>query len=178
MPSQVLIGEVCGAESSIHERRRVWAPPEEVFRVVCCIGAAHGYFPADWLWRLRGLLDRMIGGVPMRKKGRCAPEPVVGDEIDWWRVVESNRLLRLRAEMKLPGRAWLDFEVTREGGETVVRQTAIFDPLGLSGRLYWWVLYPAHALVFAGMLRGIVERCSAAADRGDQAQCSNAGSSS
>ena len=68
--------------------------------------------------------------------------------------------------MKLPGRAWLDFEVTHDGQETVIRQTAVFDPSGLSGKLYWWVLYPLHALVFAGMLRKIVEHCSAAADRG------------
>jgi hypothetical protein len=71
--------------------------------------------------------------------------------------------------MKLPGRAWLDFEMTRDGDDTVVRQTAIFDPLGLSGKFYWWALYPAHALVFSGMLKGIVERCSAARPRGDRA---------
>ena len=141
---------------------RVSANPEEAFRVICSIGGATGYFHADWLWRLRGLLDRMIGGVGMRQGRRCTPEPAAGDEIDWWRVerVEQGRLLRLRAEMKVPGRAWLDFEVTREANETVIRQTAIFDPLGMLGRLYWWTLYPAHFVVFAGMLRGIADRCS------------------
>jgi len=150
---------------------RVATAPEEAFRVVCCIGGANGYFRWNWLWRLRGLLDSMIGGVGMGRDNRCKPEPAVGDQIDWWRVerVEHNRILRLKAEMKLPGRAWLDFEVTLDGDETVVRQTAIFDPLGLLGRLYWWALYPAHALVFSGMLKGIVERCSAARVRGDRA---------
>jgi hypothetical protein len=112
----------------------------------------------------------MIGGVGMRQDRRCTPEPVVGDELDWWRVemVEHSRLLRLRAEMKLPGRAWLDFEVTRAGEDTVIRQTAIFDPLGLLGKLYWWVLYPAHALVFSGMLNGIVEQCKRANQAGTE----------
>ncbi len=150
---------------------RVAASPEDVFKVICCIGGANGYFHADWLWRLRGLLDSMIGGVGMGRDTRCKPEPAVGDQIDWWRVerIEHNSILRLRAEMKVPGRAWLDFEVTLDGDETVVRQTAIFDPLGFLGRLYWWTLYPAHALVFSGMLKGILERCSVAGPRKDRA---------
>ena len=82
--------------------------------------------------------------------------------------MEHNRLLRLRAEMKLPGRAWLDFEVTREGDHTVVRQTAIFDPMGLAGRLYWWALYPLHALVFAGMFQGILGQCTRANQAGSE----------
>lgn len=143
---------------------RVNAPPEEAFKVISCIGGDNGYFSASWLWQLRGLVDKMIGGIGMRRGRTCAAELRVGDEIDWWRVerVEPGRLLRLRAEMKLPGRAWLDFEVTREQDETVIRQTAVFDPTGLTGLLYWWALYPAHAVVFRGMLAGIAERCSRA----------------
>ena len=169
-PSRYWGGVRLGSRVIDTRTARVSAEPEDVFGVICSIGGADGYFHSDWLWRLRGLLDRMVGGVGMRGDRRSAPEPVVGDEIDWWRVerVEHNRLLRLRAEMKLPGRAWLDFEVTREGDGTLVRQTAVFDPLGLSGRLYWWALYPAHNIVFAGMLKGIVERCSDARPRGNR----------
>jgi hypothetical protein len=82
----------------------------------------------------------------------------VGDVVDFWRVeaFEPNRLLRLQAEMKLPGRAWLEFEVTDKNGASVIRQTAIFDPVGLLGLAYWYVLYPVHCIVFAGMLKGIM----------------------
>ncbi|MCL4552801.1 MAG: DUF2867 domain-containing protein, partial [Candidatus Marsarchaeota archaeon] len=81
---------------------------------------------------------------------------------------EHGRLLRLRAEMKLPGRAWLDFDVTRDGDETVIRQSAVFEPMGLLGILYWWASYPMRELVFSGMLRGIVERCSRVEGRQEQ----------
>jgi hypothetical protein len=78
--------------------------------------------------------------------------------VDFWRVeaFEPNRLLRLQAEMKLPGRAWLEFEVSEKNGASVIRQTAIFDPVGLLGLAYWYVLYPVHCIVFAGMLKGIM----------------------
>lgn len=142
---------------------RVSAPIEDAFRVVCSIGGKNGYFYADWLWRLRGLIDRLVGGVGMRRTDERKAELQVGDQIDWWTVekVERNRSLRLRADMKVPGRAWLDFDLTTDSGDTVIRQTAIFDARGLTGRAYWWALYPAHLLVFSGLLRGIVERCKA-----------------
>ena len=92
------------------------------------------------------------------RRGRRSPTDLrVGDTVDFWRVeaLERNRLLRLAAEMKVPGRAWLEFEVTTEGEEATIRQTAMFDPLGLFGRVYWYSLYPLHQLVFGGMLRGI-----------------------
>ena len=168
-PSPYLVGVHLGCRFIDTRTARVATAPEEAFRVLCCIGGANGYFRWNWLWRLRGLLDSIIGGVGMGRDNRCKSEPTAGDQIDWWKVerVEHNRLLRLRAEMKLPGRAWLDFEVTREGDTTLIRQTAVFEPLGLSGKLYWWILYPVHALIFSGMLKGIIEQCTRANQEGE-----------
>ena len=123
------------------------------------IGGAAGWYFGDFLWRLRGFLDLLVGG-PGLRRGRRDPEHLApGDALDFWRVeaFEPDRLLRLSAEMRLPGRAWLQFEVEGEedGKGSVIRQTAIFDPLGISGRLYWYAVWPLHAAVFAGMLRGI-----------------------
>jgi uncharacterized protein YbjT (DUF2867 family) len=133
------------------------------FRPIRRIGGASGWYYGDWLWRLRGFLDLLVGGVGMRR-GRRDPDNVVpGDTLDFWRVeaAEPDALLRLYAEMKLPGRAWLQFEVVPEGEGSIVRQTAIFDPVGLFGPFYWYGLYPIHKLVFAGMLRGIVRSAAA-----------------
>jgi len=121
------------------------------------IGGKRGWYYGNWLWHLRGLLDLVVGGVGMRR-GRLDPErPRLGATVDFWRVeaFETDRLLRLSAEMKMPGRAWLEFEVTDRGGNSTIRQTAIFDPVGLFGLLYWYSLYPLHHFIFAGMLRGI-----------------------
>jgi hypothetical protein len=107
-------------------------------------------------------MDLLVGGVGVRR-GRRDPDHLrVGDTLDFWRVEKfvEGKLLRLAAEMKVPGRAWLEFEVTEEDGETVVRQTALFDPVGLFGIAYWYALYPLHQFVFEGMLRNI---CKAAA---------------
>ena len=136
---------------------RVPVSPEAAFRPIQEIGGETGWYAWDWLWHVRGFLDLLVGGVGMRR-GRPSPTTLrVGDAIDFWRVeaVEPNRLLRLAAEMKLPGRAWLEFEVTRKDGESVIRQTASFDPVGPLGRAYWYALYPVHQLVFGGMLRAI-----------------------
>jgi len=133
-------------------------PPEVAFRAVERLGGATGWYFADWIWTLRGLMDLAVGGVGMRR-GRRDPDHVLpGDTIDCWRVegVEPGRLLRLTAEMRLPGRAWLQFELERDGSGSTLRQTAIFDPLGLMGRLYWYFSYPFHLFIFPGMLRGIV----------------------
>jgi uncharacterized protein YbjT (DUF2867 family) len=128
-----------------------------VFAPVRRIGGDTGWYYADWLWALRGFLDLILGG-PGLRRGRRNPESLApGDHVDFWRVeaFESDHLLKLASEMNLPGRAWLEFEVTRAAAGSIIRQTAIFDPLGLSGLLYWYLLYPFHKLVFAGMLRGI-----------------------
>ncbi len=132
--------------------------PTEAFRPIRRIGGNVGWYFGDPLWRLRGFLDLLVGGVGVRR-GRRDPEQLApGDTVDFWRVesYEPNAMLRLYAEVKLPGRAWLQFEVRGTERGSTVRQTAIFDPLGLAGLIYWYALYPIHMLVFRGMLRGIV----------------------
>jgi hypothetical protein len=121
------------------------------------IGGRTGWYAYDWLWRLRGFLDLLVGGVGVRR-GRPAPEDLhVGDALDFWRVeaYERGRRLRLASEMKLPGRAWLEFEVVPRDGGSTIRQTALFDPVGLFGLLYWYGVHPLHRLVFSAMLHGI-----------------------
>jgi len=141
--------------------RLVSVPPEQAFGPIQRIGGRTGWYYGNWLWKIRGFMDLMVGGVGVRR-GRRHPEQVrVGDAIDFWRVEEfvEGRLLRLSAEMKVPGRAWLEFEVVERAGGSSVRQTAIFDPIGLPGILYWYALFPLHEFVFRGMLRNI---CKAA----------------
>jgi hypothetical protein len=136
---------------------RLLVPPAAAFAPIRRIGGTCGWYFADWLWTLRGLLDLLAGGVGMRR-GRPDPERLrVGDTVDCWRVeaLEPDRRLRLAAEMHLPGRAWLEFEVTEDGDGSIVRQTAIFDPVGLAGLAYWYLVLPLHRLVFAGMLRAL-----------------------
>ncbi|MEZ4412893.1 MAG: SDR family oxidoreductase [Gemmatimonadales bacterium] len=136
---------------------RVAVPPDQAFRPIQQIGGETGWYAWDWLWHVRGFLDLLAGGVGMRR-GRPSPTALrVGDAVDFWRVeaVEPNHLLRLAAEMKLPGRAWLEFEVTGDASGSTIRQTASFDPVGPLGRAYWYALYPMHQLVFGGMLRAI-----------------------
>lgn len=137
----------------------VAVPPKSAFRPIERIGGQTGWYYANWLWRLRGFMDLAAGGVGLRR-GRSHPEKTAaGEAIDFWRVeaIEPGRLLRLQAEMKLPGRAWLEFEVEprEDGSGSIIRQTAIFDPVGLSGLAYWYGIYPLHAMIFAGMLRNI-----------------------
>jgi uncharacterized protein YbjT (DUF2867 family) len=134
---------------------RLPCAPAAAFRPIRRIGGTTGWYYANWLWRLRGFLDVLIGGVGLRR-GRRDPEwPHPGDTLDFWRVeaYEPDRLLRLYAEMKVPGRAWLQFEVEGGNSQSTVRMTAIFDPAGLTGLLYWYSLYPLHKLIFTGMLR-------------------------
>ncbi|MGE4093603.1 MAG: SDR family oxidoreductase [Candidatus Binatia bacterium] len=133
-------------------------PPTTAFTPIRRIGGTAGWYYGNWLWALRGFFDILFGGVGVRR-GRRDPEWLrVGDTVDWWRVevFEPDRRLRLWAEMKLPGRAWLEFEVEGNAHSSTIRQTAIFDPVGLSGLAYWYLVYPLHQLIFAGMLRGIV----------------------
>ena len=135
----------------------VAASPKEAFAAVCRIGGETGYHYADWLWRIRGYIDLLVGGVGLRRGRRSKTSLRVGDTLDFWRVeaIEPGRLLRLAAEMKMPGRAWLEFEVTADGTASTVRQTATFDPSGLLGRVYWYALYPFHQFVFHDMLHGV-----------------------
>jgi hypothetical protein len=138
----------------------VSASPARVFAAVERIGGANGWYAHDWLWQLRGFLDLLAGGVGMRR-GRAHPTRLsVGDVVDCWRVegLERGRKLRLAGEMKLPGRAWLDFEVEPAPGGAVLRQVASFDPRGFAGLAYWFSIYPAHAFVFQDMLAGIAAR--------------------
>lgn len=139
------------------------APAERVFAVCSGIGGARGWLFMDWLWGLRGLLDRLIGGVGMRR-GRRHPDQVYqGEPLDFWRVERAapGRLLLLRAEMRLPGKGWLQFESIPEERGCTLRQTAYFEPKGLLGHLYWVLLHPLHAVVFRGLAKAIKERAEA-----------------
>ena len=145
------------------ERREqaVNAPAAAVFRAVLAVGGKAGWPAFDWAWQVRGILDRLVGGVGMRRFRRDPDELRVGEALDFWRVeaVEVNRLLRLRAEMKVPGRAWLQFEVEPQGTQRArLIQTAYFAPRGLGGLLYWYLLYPIHGLIFGQMPRRLAAR--------------------
>ncbi|MGA2717261.1 MAG: SDR family oxidoreductase [Bryobacteraceae bacterium] len=139
---------------------RVPLSPMQAFAPIRRIGGRTGWYFGNVLWKIRGLIDLMIGGVGMRR-GRPDPEtPFPGSTLDFWRVefYEPGRRLRLFAEMKLPGRAWLEFCAEPDGSSTVIRQLAQFEPRGLAGMLYWYLLRPVHALMFRGMLRRITVR--------------------
>ena len=133
------------------------APCDAVFRAVCRVGGGHGWYAADWLWRIRGIMDKMVGG-PGLRRGRRNPENIsFGEALDFWRVtgIARDRRLLLRAEMKLPGVATLEFFMEPHGEKTVLKQTARFRPKGLLGIAYWYSVLPLHGIVFKGMMRGI-----------------------
>ena len=153
-------------EGMIFERRtrQVDAPAREVYRVFTGIGGHRGWFYGDWMWRIRGAVDRLLGGAGLRRGRRHPDDLRVGDALDFWRVeaLEPGRMVRLRAEMKLPGRAWLQFRVSEtDEGKSRLEQTAAFLPKGLGGLLYWYGLYPVHARIFDGMAREIARRAEA-----------------
>lgn len=137
----------------------VAVPPLHAFAPIRRIGGKQGWYYADSLWAIRGLLDLACGGVGLRRARRDPEQVKVGEVLDWWRVEEyqAHRRLRLSAEMKLPGRAWLEFTVEPCKEGSIIRQTAIFDPIGFFGLAYWYGIYPVHALVFRGMLHSIAE---------------------
>ena len=149
-------------EGLIIERRQkiVSFPADAVYRSFAQLGGCRGWLYMNWAWQLRGMADRLCGGVGMRR-GRRDPEDLrVGETLDFWRVemVEPGRLIRLRAEMKVPGRAWLEFEARPESDrQTQLLQTAFFEPKGLLGLLYWYALYPIHSLIFNGLIRKIAD---------------------
>ena len=138
----------------------VSASPAAAFAPIRRIGGANGWYFANVLWWVRGFLDLLVGGVGVRRGRRNAETLTAGDALDFWRVeaFEPDRQLRLVAEMKVPGRAWLQFEVEPNSQGSLIRQTAIFDPAGLAGLLYWYTLYPVHRWIFSGMLRRIAAR--------------------
>lgn len=139
---------------------KVKGTDEQAFNPIANIGGENGWYAYDWLWRLRGFIDMLIGGVGVRRKRPPGPTLKVGDSLDFWRVevFEPPHRLKLRAEMKVPGKAWLEFETSGEGDQVKIRQTAEFYPKGLAGLLYWYGIYPVHVLVFRGMLKGIASR--------------------
>jgi uncharacterized protein YbjT (DUF2867 family) len=150
--------QVASRAISVHQ------PPRQVFEPVQRIGGPTGWYAADWFWKLRGLLDTLRGGVGLRRGRRDPIDLRVGDTVDFWRVerFEPDRVLRLAAEMKIPGRLWLQFEVDPDGnGGSQLRQTTVFDPAGYVGLAYWYLLCPVHHAVFSAMLRGIDRAASA-----------------
>ncbi|MFF0577745.1 SDR family oxidoreductase [Streptosporangium saharense] len=144
--------------------RRVRASPEALWAVIESVGGENGWYSLPVAWRARGFLDRLVGGVGLRRGRRDPRRLRVGDAVDFWRVeeVEPGRLLRLRAEMRLPGLAWLELGVGRVGEDTVYLQRAIFHPRGLAGHLYWRSISPFHSLIFGRMPRNV----ALAAERG------------
>ena len=147
----------------IIERRRVNVAASErrVFQICTGIGAERGWYFANWAWGLRGMIDRLLDGVGLRRGRRHPDDLRIGDAVDFWRVegLEADRFLRLRAEMKLPGSAWLQFEVRKDQeGYTLLEQTAVFSPKGLAGLMYWYSLYPFHAWMFRGLIQAIAGR--------------------
>jgi hypothetical protein len=139
----------------------------DLFRAVESIGGENGWYSLPGAWALRGWIDKLVGGVGLRRGRRDADHLVTGDALDFWRVerVEAGRLVRLRAEMKLPGLAWLEFQVDPgEAGGSVLTQRATFFPHGLGGRLYWLAVMPFHGIVFEGMARGLARKAEAYQD--------------
>lgn len=144
------------------------APPEVLFRTVCGVGGDRGWYVANWAWELRGLVDQLFGGVG-RRRGRRHPEELgVGDALDFWRVeqLEPGRHLRLRAEMRLPGDAWLEWSVTPRAGGSRLEQRARFHPRGLAGRCYWYLLVPVHHVIFRLLARRLASAAEASAGSG------------
>jgi hypothetical protein len=137
---------------------RVNARADEVFAAIERIGGATGWYATDWFWRFRGLVDRLRGGKGQQRGRRKGHALAVGDPIDFWRVerLEAGRRLLLAAEMRMPGRLWVQFEVAAHAGHTQVRLTTMFDPAGYIGRAYWYLLYPIHRGIFGTLLRGLV----------------------
>ncbi len=160
-PSDPLPSDPDWAGGSLYrdERRtRVAAPPDAVWQVLQTVGGERGWYSWPLAWQVRGLLDRLSGGPGLRRGRRDPARLRVDDAVDFWRVEEvvPGRMLRLRAEMRLPGLAWLELAVRPEpDGTSTLRQVATFHPHGLAGQLYWWAVTPFHGVVFGGMQRGM-----------------------
>jgi uncharacterized protein YbjT (DUF2867 family) len=159
-PAQPLPSDPSWAGGSLYtdvRERETTAPIQDMWRIVEGIGGEHGYYAADLMWEVRGAMDRLVGGVGLRRGRRDPDHARVGDALDFWRVEERTEptLLRLRAEMRLPGLAWLEWSLTVRGTGTLVRQRAVFHPRGLAGHVYWWTIAPFHVFVFKPMLRSM-----------------------
>ncbi len=152
-------------EGMITETRqfKVKARPDAVYQVFTSIGGENGWFFANWLWHLRGILDRVVGGVGLHRGRRYSREIHIGDPLDFYRVeaFELNKMMRLLTEMKVPGKAWMQFSVfPLEDGTSQLTQVAYFAPKGLFGHIYWYALYPIHSIVFSGLIRAISTRAT------------------
>ncbi len=149
-----------------HRKRTAEVSAARVFKALSELGGDRGWLYMNWVWRLRGAIDRVLGGVGLRARRGTMRSLRVGDTVDFWTVeeLEPNRRLRLRADMKLPGEAWLEFAIAPVSeGQAVLHQTAIYAPKGLLGLAYWVLLYPIHSLIFDGLLRNLVRRAGSLA---------------
>ncbi len=144
------------------------APPDALFTAVCAIGGVRGYHTSRWMWELRGVMDKLVGGIGLRRGRRHPLTLGVGEVVDFWRVeaLERPHLLLLRAEMKVPGQAWLEFRIEPEGTGSRLWQRARFHPRGLWGRLYWGVLLPFHGVIFPRMARELAREAEVIAASG------------
>ena len=158
-------------EGLIREIRTIHvdAPPERVFRTFCSLGGERGWLTWEWAWELRGLLDRLVGGPGLRRGRRDPHRLLPGEALDFWRVeeVDEPHLLRLRAEMKTPGAAWLQWETFPEDGGTRLVQTALFSPIGLSGMLYWYGLSLVHKFIFSDMVEAVARKAQGGREPGE-----------
>ena len=143
-----------------HREKKITGNPDDVLKNIWSIGGKRGWYYGSRLWKIRGLMDKMVGGVGLRR-GRTDPHHInTGDTLDFWRVLaadEKNRRLLLYAEMKLPGEAWLEFRIVERNAEHFLHQTATFRPNGLAGRLYWYSVMPFHFFVFEGMAGNLIK---------------------
>ena len=157
-----------GTELADVRRTVVAAGSTPVWAAVCRVGGAHGWYSGRLLWEVRGLLDRLAGGPGLRPGRRHPDRLAVGEPVDFWRVedLDPERRLVLHAEMRLPGEAWLEWDLAPVPGGTEIEQTARFRPRGLLGRAYWYAVAPFHRLVFPGLLDGIARDAIALAEPG------------
>tara|TARA_A100001037_G_scaffold303684_1_gene338331 strand:+ start:901 stop:2409 length:1509 start_codon:yes stop_codon:yes gene_type:complete len=160
-------GEFHGSRVVEVRMERTHVSPERAFYPVKVIGGENGWYYANWLWKMRASIDLLVGGIGIRRGRKNPFDFAVGETVDWWRVesYEEDKRVRFRGEFKLPGRAWLEFEVEKEGRGSIIRQTVEFDPKGISGLLYWYALLPIHRMIFKRMLKKIAEEAEGEDDR-------------
>lgn len=166
-PARPLVGDPEWAGGTLLTDRKVIstdASPADLFEAFSRVGGSFGYYTMNWAWRARGLVDTLVGGVGLRRGRRHPTQVRLHDTIDFWRVsaVRPDEHLQLSAEMKLPGEAWLEWDITSDGELTSLEQTAYFRPRGLFGRIYWFTMLPFHGFIFRGMARRIVEAAETA----------------